>query len=84
MYAQRLGYVQKVTELHLLTGFHPLDGGPVEPGCVGEAFLGHVLAQPSYPDAVADASAGVEDPLGLIGCHAINRLRIKIISQQQI
>jgi hypothetical protein len=40
--------------------------------------------QPAYADAVAGGSAGVEDPLGLIGWHPTNLLPIMIISQQQI
>lgn len=84
MHPQSVGYMQQVTEFHLLAGFHALDGGPVEVACVGEGFLGHVLAQSPYPDAVTDGSACVDDPLGLIGWHPANALRIMIISQQQI
>ena len=75
---------EQVAELHLLAGFHPLDGRPVEPADVSEALLCEVLVQPSDAYAVAGGSAGVEDPLGLFGWHATNRLRTKIISQQQI
>jgi hypothetical protein len=39
--------------------------------------------QPSHADAVAGGSAGVEDPLGLIGWHPVNALRTMIICQQQ-
>jgi hypothetical protein len=39
--------------------------------------------QPSDADAVAGGSAGVEDPLGLIGWHPLNVLRTMIVSQQQ-
>jgi hypothetical protein len=38
----------------------------------------------SHADAVADGAAGRGDPLGQFGWHATNRLRIMIISQQQI
>jgi hypothetical protein len=40
--------------------------------------------QPSRADAVAGGPAGVEYPRGLFGWHTTNRLRTKIISQQQI
>ena len=76
--------VQEMAELHLLAGFHPLDRRPVEGTGVRQAFLGHVLVDPSDADAVADRTAGVEDPLGLVGWHPANVLRTKIISQQQI
>jgi hypothetical protein len=84
VHPQRVRHVQEMAELHLVPGFHALDRRPVEAGCVGEGFLGEVEVQPSYSDAVADVSSGVEDPLGLIGWHAVNRIRIMIISQQQI
>lgn len=84
MHPQRVGDMQQVAELHLVAGFHPLDRRPVETSLVGEGFLGEVLVQPSDAYAVADGFPGVEDPLRLIGWHALNRLRIMVASQQQI
>jgi hypothetical protein len=75
---------QQVAEFHLAAGFHALDRRPVEAAGVGEGLLRHVLAEAAYPDAVAGGSAGVEDPLGLIGWHPANALPTMIISQQQI
>jgi hypothetical protein len=84
MHPQLVRNQQQVAEFHLGAGFHALDRRPVEAGREGEALLGHVLVDPSDADAVADRPAGVEDPLGLFGWHATNRLRTKIISQQQV
>jgi hypothetical protein len=75
---------QQVAEFHLAAGFHALDRRPVDAARVGEDLLRHVLVQPSHADAVAGGSAGVEDPLGLIGWHPTNLLPAMIISQQQI
>jgi hypothetical protein len=83
MHPQSVGDVQQVAQLHLVAGFHALDRAPVESARVGEGFLGEVLVQPPDSYAVADGSSGVEDPLRLIGWHALNRLRTMIISQQQ-
>jgi hypothetical protein len=81
--AQRVSNEQQVAEFHLGAGFHALDRRPVDTAGVGEDLLRHVLVQPTYPDAVAGGPAGVEDPFGLIGWHALNRLPTKIICQQQ-
>lgn len=83
MNAQRVGHEQEVAEFHFGAGFHALDRGSVDPGAVRQDFLGHVLVDSSHSDAVACRAAGIEDPLGLFGWHADNRLRTMIISQQQ-
>ena len=82
--SQCFGNQQQVAEFHLAAGFHALDRRPVEAAGVGEGLLRHVLVQPAHTDAVAGGSAGVEDPLGLIGWHPANALPTMIISQQQI
>ncbi|WP_435802271.1 hypothetical protein [Streptomyces mirabilis] len=82
--AQRVSDQQEVAEFHLAAALHPLDGRPVDAAGVGEHLLGHVLVQPSHTDAVAGSSAGVENPLGLIGWHPTNLLPTMIICQQQI
>jgi hypothetical protein len=84
VYPQSVSHEEQVAELHLVPGFHVLDRGPVDAGRVGESFLGEVLVEASHADAVADGAAGRGDPLGQFGWHATNRLRIMIISQQQI
>lgn len=84
MHPQSLCDEQQVAEFHLLAGFHPLDGGPVDAALAGQRLLGHVEVHASDPDAVTDGFAGVEDPLGLFGWHSANALPIMIISQQQI
>lgn len=84
MNPQRVSHHQQVAELHLVTGFHPLDSAAVDAGRVREHLLGHVLVEASHADAVADSSAGRWDPLGLIGWHPTNLLPTMIISQQQI
>lgn len=84
MQAQSFGDEEQVAEFHLAAGLHALDRGPVDAGGVGEGLLGHALMDPSHADAVADGPAGFENPLGLIGWHALNRLPTMIISQQQI
>jgi hypothetical protein len=81
VYPQSVSHEEQVAELHLVPGFHALDRGPVDAGGVGEGLLGHGS---SHADAVADGAAGRGDPLGQFGWHATNRLRIMIISQQQI
>lgn len=83
MHPQGVSHEQQVAEFHLGPGFHALDRGPVDPAGVGERLLRHVLVQPAYPDAVADSSAGIKDPLGLVGWHSPNALLTVIISQQQ-
>jgi hypothetical protein len=84
VYPQCVSYQQQVAELHLVAGFHALDRRPVDAGGVGEGFLGEVLVQAPNADAVPGCSAGVEDPLRLIGWHSSNGLPTMIISQQQI
>jgi hypothetical protein len=84
VYPQSVRHEQQVAQLHLVSGFHALDGGPVDAGGVREGLLRHVLVEASHADAVADRAAGRGDPLGLIGWHPVNVLRIMIISQQQI
>lgn len=84
MHPQCISNEKQVAQLHLATSFHALDRRPVETARVGEALLSHVQVQSPHADAVADAAAGVENPLGLIGWHPTNRLRTMIISQQQI
>jgi len=84
MHPQLVGHQQQVAEFHLLAGFHALDCAAVQAGGVGEGFLGHVLVEPSDPDAVADGLAGIDDPSGLLVGHPANGLPTKIISQQQI
>lgn len=84
MHSQCVRHEEEMAELHLLAGFHALNCRPVKSAGVGEALLGHVLVQPSDAYAVAGGSARVEDPLGVFGWHSTNRLRTKIISQQQI
>lgn len=84
MYAQRMSHQQQVGQLHLVAGFHPLDGAAVDARLVGEGLLGEVHVQASHADAVAGGPAGLRDPLGQFGWHPTNRLRTKIISQQQI
>lgn len=84
MHTQGVRQPQQVRKLHLRTGLHPLNSRPVDVGRAGETLLGHVQPQSSNSDAVADSPAGVEDPLRLIGWHAINRLRIMVPCQQQI
>ena len=84
MHAKGVSDEQEMAQFHLAAGFHALDRRPVESGRVGEGLLGHVLVQPSHADAVAGGPAGIENPLGLIGWHGLNRLRAMIISQQQI
>lgn len=84
MNPQRMSDKEQVAEFHLGAGLHPLDRRPVDAARVGEGLLGHVLVEASHADAVADRAAGRGDPLGLIGWHATNRLRTKIISQQQV
>jgi hypothetical protein len=81
---QRMRHDEQVAELHLLPRLHPLHRRPVDTGRVSQALLGHVLVEASHADAVADRAAGRGDPLGQIGWHRANRLRTKIISQQQI
>ena len=83
MQPQRMCHEKEMSEFHLCAGLHPLDCRPVQTANIGEGFLRHVLVQPSHADAVADGAAGIEDPLGLIGWHALNRLPTMIISQQQ-
>lgn len=84
MYAQGVSHVQEMAELHLVSGFHPLDRAPVELGGVRQRFLGEAHPFPPYSDAVADGPAGVDDPLRLFCWHSRNALSIMIISQQQI
>ena len=85
MYPQCARHEKQVAQLHLVTSLHPLHGRPVDAGLVGEGLLGEVHVQPPDSDAVADGSAGVEDPWRLVGgWHPANALAIKIISQQQI
>ena len=84
MQPQRMCHEEEMSEFHLRTGLHPLDRRPVQAARVGKGFLGHVLAESAHANAVADSAAGVEDPLGLIGWHATNRIPTVIISQQQI
>lgn len=84
MYAQGVSHVQEMAELHLVSGFHPLDRAPVELGGVRQPLLGHVQVQSPHPNAVADGPTGIEDPLRLFGGHPRNALSIMIISQQQI
>ncbi|CAL9666277.1 hypothetical protein SUDANB1_07229 [Streptomyces sp. enrichment culture] len=84
MYPQSMSHQQQVAQLHLVTGFHALDRGPVDAGGVRKGLLGHVLVQPPDTDAVPGCPAGIEDPLRLIGWHPSNALSIMIISQQQI
>jgi hypothetical protein len=81
---QSVSHHQQMAQLHLLAGFHPLDGAAVQAANCGERLLGHVLVETPHADAVADGPAGLRDPLGQIGWHPTNRLPIKIISQQQI
>lgn len=76
--------MEQMRQLHLGAGFHALDRRPVDSARMGECLLGHVEVQPAHADAVSDGPAGVDDPLGLFGWHATNRLSIMIISQQQI
>lgn len=84
MNPQRSCDVEQVAQLHFGAGFHALDRRPVEAAGLGEDFLCHVEPQSAHADAVTDSPAGVDDPLGLFGWHATNRLSIMIISQQQI
>lgn len=84
MHPQSMRHMQEMAQLHLLTGFHPLHGRPVQAGGVGEGFLGHVQVQPSHADAVARGPAGIENPLGLVGWHPTNLVATMILSQQQI
>lgn len=85
MYPQCVRHQKQVAQLHLVASLHALDRGPVDAGRVGEALLGEVLVQSPDSDAVADGSAGVEDPGRLIGgWHPANALAIMILSQQQI
>ena len=83
MQPQRMCHEKEVSEFHLCAGLHSLDRRSVQATHVGKGFLRHVLVQPSHADTVADGAAGIEDPLGLIGWHALNRLPTMIISQQQ-
>jgi hypothetical protein len=76
VYPQSVSHEEQVRQLHLVPGFHALDRGPVDAGGVGEGLLSHRLLEASH--------AGRGDPLGQFGWHATNRLRIMIISQQQI
>jgi hypothetical protein len=64
VYPQGVSDQQQVAELHLVTGFHPLDRRPVQAARVSEGLLGHVLVQAPHADAVADGPAGLRDPLG--------------------
>lgn len=85
MYSECVSDEQQVAEFHLAAALHPLQCGSVDAGRVGEGLLGHVHVQPSHADAVADGSAGVEDPLRVIGgWHPTNALTIMISRQQQI
>ncbi len=58
VHPQRVRNVQQVAELHLLAGFHPLDGAAVQAGLVGQGFLGHVQVQAPDANAVADGLSG--------------------------
>jgi hypothetical protein len=84
VHPQSVSHQQQVAELHLVAGFHPLDGAAVDARGVREGLLGQVLVQPADANAVPGRPAGCGDPLGLIGWHLSNALPIKIISQQQI
>ncbi len=84
MRPQSVSHDEQVGQLHLVSGFHALDRGPVEAARVGEGFLGHVLVDASHADAVAGRAAGCGNPLGQVGWHPDNVLRAMIISQQQI
>lgn len=74
---------QQMAQLHLAAALHALDRRPVDAALMSQGFLGEIQVQPSHADAVADGSAGVENPRGLFGRHPTNRLRTMIISQQQ-
>lgn len=85
VYPQCVRHQKQVAQLHLVASLHALDRGPVDAGLVSEPLLGHVLVQSPDSDAVADGSAGVENPWRLVGgWHPTNALAIMIISQQQI
>lgn len=84
MHPQSVSHQQQVGQLHLVAGFHSLDGAAVDARRVSEGLLGEVHVQAPHADAVAGGPAGLRDPLGQFGRHPTNRLRTKIISQQQI
>lgn len=83
MDAQRMRNKQQMAELHLLAGFHPLNGAAAEVGAVRESLLGHVQVEAADADAVTGRPEGVGDPFRLLRVHPLNALPTMIISQHQ-
>ncbi len=75
---------QQVADLRLFSVLNPLDRAAVDLGRFGEPFLGHVEVYAPDADAVADGSAGVEDPLVVCGWHASHAPLKIILCPQQI
>jgi hypothetical protein len=81
---ESVGDAEQVAVARVIEGvFDALDGGAIEAGAFGELLLCEVPVQTPVADACTEGSAGIGDPLGIIGGeHWIHALRHMIISQQ--
>lgn len=78
------GDQQEMADLRLSTVLDPLDRAAVQPGRLGQPFLGEVEVHPLDAHAVADRPSGVADPLVVCGLHIRNAALKIILCPQQV